>query len=338
MTVTFKRANKSEAKGRFALVGIAGGGKTYTALIIAEALGERIAVVDTEYGSASKYADRFTFDVINLQPPYEPERFIECIQAAEDGGYEVLILDSLTMEWSGAGGCLELHTLESAKLHDSYRAWAAVTPRHEALTQKILGARLHVIGTYRAKPGFLLTQGADGKSRVERVGMDPKARDGTEHEWDVWAEMDTEHRMIIQKTRCPDLDGKVFVKPGPDVAEIYRRWLLEGAPAEEPAAEGPQRLRIERPASPPATPAQPSDAAEKVKAAQRSIVQNFRISADDVKGATKAFLPEGKSRLAELTAAEADELVCALSDWAIEYARTMTEADEGGDTDGESGA
>jgi hypothetical protein len=62
----FPRATKLEAKLRLALAAPSGAGKTYTALQLATHLGGPIAVIDTEHGSASKYANLFTFDVIEL--------------------------------------------------------------------------------------------------------------------------------------------------------------------------------------------------------------------------------------------------------------------------------
>ena len=102
----FKKAERKRAKLRLALSGPSGSGKTYGALQIAKGLGGKIAVLDTERGSASLYSDTVDFDVVELGPPYEPERFIEVMDAAAKAGYEVLIIDSITHEWKGAGGIL----------------------------------------------------------------------------------------------------------------------------------------------------------------------------------------------------------------------------------------
>ncbi len=101
----FKKATKAQAKARLLFSGASGSGKTTAALTVASQLGKRIAFIDTEAGSASLYADRFDFDVLELSPPYAPERFTEAIEAAEQAGYEVIVIDSITHEWSGPGGC-----------------------------------------------------------------------------------------------------------------------------------------------------------------------------------------------------------------------------------------
>ncbi|HHR6639981.1 TPA: AAA family ATPase, partial [Providencia alcalifaciens] len=89
----FAKALRKKAKLRLALTGPSGSGKTYGALEIAKGLGGKTAVIDTEKGSASLYSDRFNFDVLELDPPFTPERFIEAIGAAQEAGYDNLIID-----------------------------------------------------------------------------------------------------------------------------------------------------------------------------------------------------------------------------------------------------
>ena len=104
----FQKAVKYEAKLRLAIAGPSGAGKTYTALAVATSLGSRVALVDTEHGSASKYADLFDFDVMELAPPFHPDRFGDAISMAADEGYDVVVLDSVSHAWNGTGGALEL--------------------------------------------------------------------------------------------------------------------------------------------------------------------------------------------------------------------------------------
>ena len=94
----FKKATKSQIKIRLALSGASGAGKTFSALSIASYLGNSIAVIDTEHGSASRYADKFSFDVCELEN-HHPFKYIEAIETAEQAGYEVIIIDSLSHAW-----------------------------------------------------------------------------------------------------------------------------------------------------------------------------------------------------------------------------------------------
>src|SRR5215471_13824938 len=102
----FRKAVKYDAKLRFAITGPSGSGKTYTLLRLATELGGPVALIDTERGSASKYADLFEFDVLELES-YDPQRLIEIIDYATGKGYRVLCIDSLSHFWIGKDGELD---------------------------------------------------------------------------------------------------------------------------------------------------------------------------------------------------------------------------------------
>lgn len=223
MNLEIKKATKSEAKLRLSLIGVSGGGKTFTSLSIAEHLGKKILVVDTEHGSASKYADLFTFDVIELEE-FAPENFIQSIRLAEKHGYDVIVLDSLSHAWMGKGGLLDIHGDEEKKTRNSFTAWKTVTPKHQALIDAIVQSKIHVIATMRAKTDYAMDT-ENGKTKVKSVGLAPVQRDGMEYEFDVVATLDIENNFIVQKSRCPMLSGKVFHKAGVQVAEILNVWL-----------------------------------------------------------------------------------------------------------------
>jgi hypothetical protein len=238
MNNMFRKAVKEEAKLLMAVSGPSGAGKTYTALRFATelaGLGGRIAVVDTEHGSASKYADLFSFDTLHMEPPYHPARFAEAARAAKAAGYDVLVIDSLSHAWAGSGGALEMVDEEAKKIKgNSYMAWGAVTPVHRNMVDTIVSVGgpdgMHVIVTMRSKTEYVLEQDARGKTVPRKVGMAPIQRDGTEYEFDVWIEMTIDNDGIVQKTRCPELTGRVFSKPGNEVTDILKEWLKGAAP------------------------------------------------------------------------------------------------------------
>lgn len=239
----FQKAVKHEAKLRLAIAGPSGSGKTYTALAIATALaqGGKIAMVDTEHGSASKYADLFDFDVLEMSAPFHPKRFVEAIADAGRDGYSVIILDSLTHAWSGPGGLLEIVDGIAARMKTSntFAAWKDATPIQNAMIEAIVSAPLHLIATMRSKQEYVLAQDDRGKMTPRKVGMAPQQRDGFEYEFDVFIDMDIDNTGIVQKTRCPALTGGVFKKPGANVADILLAWL-RGAPPPptQPTATG----------------------------------------------------------------------------------------------------
>lgn len=252
----FKKATKEQAKLRFFLAGPSGSGKTWTALAMAAALGQRVAVIDTEHHSASKYADRFEFDALNLDTP-TIKGYEDAIRMACNERYDVLVIDSLTHAWLTAQQMVD-DAAARMKSANSYMAWGSVTPVWNQLLRTVITTNLHVIGTSRSKVDYVLEQ-VNGKSVPRKVGMAPIMRDGCEYEFDVSAEMDLDHNMIINKTRCSDLDGRVLKKPGADVAEVLLHWLNDGAAPkspEPPAASEPLPAK-----KPPAVEMTPQQAA-----------------------------------------------------------------------------
>jgi hypothetical protein len=242
---TFRRAAKHAAKLRMALAGPAGAGKTYTAMTLAAALsdGEPFAVIDTEHGSASKYADIFTFDVLELDS-YHPDRYVEAIRMAEAAGYRVLVVDSLSHAWSGKDGILEqVERLTKLKhANNTFRAWADATPIQNRFIDALTGADLHLIATLRSKTEYVVETNERGKATPRKVGTAPIQREGVEYEFDLFGELDQENTLAIHKSRCPPLSGAVIPRPGRELAAKVRAWLEGAAP---PQADLPPPLRIQ---------------------------------------------------------------------------------------------
>jgi AAA domain len=230
----FTKATKKQSKLRLALIGIAGTGKTYTALSLAKHLGQRIAVIDTERGSASKYSGKggFEFDVLELES-FSPQRYIESIESASRAGYDVLIIDSLSHAWMGKDGLLEQVDKKTAtmKTPNSYAAWREATPLHHKLIDSILTSPLHLIATMRAKTEYSQEKDEKGKTVIRKVGMQAIQREGLEYEFDVVADLDQDHNLIVTKTRCPALAGAVINKAGERVANTLLEWLSDGVEA-----------------------------------------------------------------------------------------------------------
>lgn len=237
---TFRKADRTQLRLRLALAGPAGSGKTYTALAIASAYGGRIAVIDTEHKSASKYAGKFDFDVLELES-FHPDRYIEAMTAAVTAGYDIVVIDSLSPAWDGKDGALELVDRAAKRGRDnSFVAWRDVTPIHNRLCDAMVRLGAHLIVTLRTKTEYVVEKNeSTGKSYPRKIGLAPIQRAGLDYEFDVVADMDYEHNMIIGKTRCEELDGKVFTRPGADVAGLLRTWLTTGTaiPTEHPSPD-----------------------------------------------------------------------------------------------------
>lgn len=244
--MAFVKAEKIQAKLRMAIAAPSGAGKTYTALSISQHLSsKRVAVIDTERGSASKYADLFDFDVQELAT-HHPSNYIKAIaEACESPEHDVLIIDSLSHAWAGKDGILEIvdKATQASKSKNSYIAWSKGTPLHNQLIDAILNADIHVIVTMRTKMAYEIVN-KNGKSSPEKVGTKPIQRDDVEYEFDVFSEMDLSNTMHISKTRCPELKDAVIQQPSKELADILLNWLGSGKPdpKTEPISEGQAEL------------------------------------------------------------------------------------------------
>ncbi len=221
--MTFHKAVKYGAKLRLALAGPAGSGKTYTALTLATVLadGGGVALIDTEHGSASKYADLFSFDTLQLET-FHPNKYIEAIHEAEAAGYAVLVIDSLSHAWSGQGGLLE--------------------EKDKIARAKYSG---NFIATVRSKMDYVLETGANGKTMPRKVGMAPVQRDDLPYEFDVFCSLESDNTLIVDKSRCPALSGAVIAKPNGAVADTLKVWL-SGEPTPEPIQEDSPTMATEK--------------------------------------------------------------------------------------------
>jgi len=228
MSGLFKKAERKKAKLRLGLTGPSGSGKTFSALLLARQLGKKIAVMDSENGSASLYTHLCDFDVLELQAPYTPERFIEGIKAAEEAGYDVLIIDSITHEWSGPGGCLEINEkLAQAKYKgNTWSAWNETTPRHRRLLDTIISSSMHIITTLRSKTETVQGEG----KKVFKLGMKSEQRDGFEYELSVVLDITHgEHAAIASKDRTGLFTGKDPAPITDATGKALLAWLNSGA-------------------------------------------------------------------------------------------------------------
>jgi len=240
----FQKAQKVVKKARIGICGVAGSGKTLTALKLARSLGKKIALVDTENNSSVLYGDRIDFDVLNLEPPFEVSKYIEAIHTAESAGYDVLIIDSLSHAWTGEGGVLDMHEkAATAAKGNSWAAWREVTPLHNAFVDAMLGANLHIIATMRTKTAYEVTD-SDGKKKPVKVGLAPVQRDGMEYEFTAVLDLTVDaHIATASKDRTRLFDGKHFT-PAPKTGETLREWLETGIDPREESRKLLETLKV----------------------------------------------------------------------------------------------
>lgn len=292
MVMNFRKATKQQIRLRLALIGSSGSGKTYTALNIAKHLGGKVAVIDTERGSASKYADLFEFDALELQT-FNPLTYVEAIKAAEQAGYQILVIDSLSHAWMGKEGALEQvdKIQKRSQSNNSFTAWRDVTPMHNALVDAILQCNCHIIATMRAKTEYVMEVNEKGKNVPRKIGIAPIQRDGLEYEFDVVADMDFDNNLIVSKTRCPALSGEIINKPGKEIAETLRAWLTDGEPAQPKPAAQTKPEPSPKPSPEPANNTRPY-LPDQLKAAlnKRAELKQGKSASKEQRGLTAAML------------------------------------------------
>jgi hypothetical protein len=233
MTFNFEKATKKQVKARIAIDGPSGAGKTYTALVCATALAGdngKIAVIDTERGSAKLYSDKFTFDVLELQT-FSPAIYVEAIEAAEKLGYSVIVIDSLTHAWEGEGGVLDMvdKAASRSRSGNSFVAWKDVTPLQRKMVDTMLQSKCHIVATMRSKMDYVQEKDErTGKTVIRKVGMAPIQRQGMEYEFTLVGDMDTEHRFIVSKSRCDIFAEFVKAKPTINDFKPFVDWLNSG--------------------------------------------------------------------------------------------------------------
>lgn len=227
----FTKAERKKAKLKLNLNGPSGSGKTYSALTLASGLGKKIAVIDTENESASLYANEFGFDTLPLRPPYTPERYAGAINAAYHMGYDVLIIDSVTHEWTGTGGCLEIND-ETAKTKfkgNTWSAWSVTTPRHRKFIDALLQTDMHIITTTRAKTETVQGEG----KKILKLGMKAEQRDGFEYELTIALDVVHDNHFVLpskDRTKLFDQNGEIITA---ETGQRILAWLNDGHSQEE---------------------------------------------------------------------------------------------------------
>ena len=226
--MNLRQSSKKQAKIKLALQGCAGSGKTYSALLLAHGLCNdwtKIAVIDSENGSADLYAHLGTYNVLNLSENFTPETYIEAIKVCEDAGIEVIIIDSISQCWDYL---LEYH----ANLQgNSFTNWQKVTPRINAFMQKILQSRSHVICTMRCKQDYVLSE-KNGKMVPEKVGLKAVMRDGIDYEFTIVFDINMKHQAIASKDRTALFVNKPEFIITPATGQAILEWCNEGVSME----------------------------------------------------------------------------------------------------------
>ncbi|MBL7789869.1 MAG: AAA family ATPase [Chitinophagales bacterium] len=224
-----RKSQKQFTKIRMALQAPSGGGKTMSALLIAYGLSndwEKVAIIDTEAGSADLYSSLGKYNVLPLDNPYSPENYIKAIDLCEDAGMEVIIIDSISHLWEYL---LDYH---SNMAGNSFTNWAKINPMLKSFVDKILSSKCHVICTLRVKQDYVLNL-KDGKHIPEKVGLKSNFRDGFDFEMTIVLDIDIKNMATSSKDRTNLFSSKPAFKLTPDTGKLIKEWCESGITIEE---------------------------------------------------------------------------------------------------------
>jgi len=214
-----RQSERKQAKIKLAIQGCAGSGKTYSSLLLAYGITNnwsKIAVIDSENGSADLYAHLGAYNVLNLNNNYSPENYIEAIAICEKAGIEVIIIDSLSQSWDFL---LQCHT---EMIGNSFTNWGKITPRQNAFIQRILQSNCHAICTMRTKQDYVLSE-KNGKMVPEKVGLKAIMREGVDYEFTIVFDIDMKHIANASKDRT----GLFMGKPEFTISSVTGKRILD---------------------------------------------------------------------------------------------------------------
>ena len=241
---TFRPAARENVWLMIGLAGPSGGGKTFSSMRLATGIagGKRFCVIDTESGRASHYADQFQFDVGELRPPFSPQRYAEAIKAAVAAGYSTIVVDSMSHEYAGDGGVLDIQEEEYQRMggRDSAKMASWIKPKmeHKRMMQELLQVRAHLVLCFRAEPKIDIIK-EDGKTKIvpkqSLVGLDgwvPVTEKNVPFELTVSMLLTADHPGIPKPIKLQEQHRALFPLDKPITEESGRKiaeWAAGGS-------------------------------------------------------------------------------------------------------------
>lgn len=231
-----EKATRLKSKLRIGMFGPSGAGKTYSSLLMAKGLcgdWEKVIVIDTERRSAGLYEHLGPYNTLPFDPPYTPERYIDAIKVCEQAGMEVIVIDSISHEWDGPGGIIEISNNMPG---NSFTNWSKLTPRHNKFIDTILQSSAHVICCGRAKQDYVLSENERGKQVPTKVGLKAVTRDGFDYEMTLAFDLDIKHNAESAKDRTGLFADKPAFKITEQTGEQLAEWVSSGKEPVGPAS------------------------------------------------------------------------------------------------------
>lgn len=237
----FSDATTDGIKLKAAFCGVGKAGKSRAALHLAnimlhEGLGRKIAVLDTEglkskwYTGASPDGYPWKFSVSGIRN-FSPQMIVESMKKAESEGADIVIVDSISHEWVGRGGALEMHK----EAGGNFPAWGTVKPKHNDMLDYITTCNSHVFCTVRAKPEFIVEEVVNDKGKTvsvpREIGTAPVQQKEIKFEFDLFAMIEKENHKITIDMRGENIMPHLSCeRPGADFWRPLIDWLKGCAP------------------------------------------------------------------------------------------------------------
>lgn len=236
MALKIRKAVREQIYIKLALMGSSGCGKTYSSLRLATGMANelsktlgrpaKILMANTEGSRGLYYANEFEYDIVDIEPPYTPEVFIELIDDAVEAGYDILIMDSASPEWEGKGGMLEMHAMLGSKITD----WKTLSPRHDKFLDAIEKSPIHIVATLKGKDQYEIDKDEQGKVSVKKLGLGTRQREGFEYRFTCTFSIDQKsHLATAQKDNTHIFEGSA----GEILSESFGEKIVKWANSSE---------------------------------------------------------------------------------------------------------
>lgn len=257
--LNIRKAERAGARLVLGVAGVSGSGKTYSALQLAWGLAggdaSKVGFIDTENRRGSLYADILKrrdgsidqFLIGDLDAPFSPQRYIDAIMEFQRAGVEVLVIDSVTHEWEGTGGCEEIANPPGVNL--KVARWNDAKAEHKRFMNAMLQCDMHIIACIRAREKVKVEK-RDGKTEFIPQGVLPVQEKNFMFEmtaslmmWDGGKTRDV--------MKCPADLVPIFGAPG-EIHQGYlsakqglalRQWVMGGAPVDPKVEHARNTLR-----------------------------------------------------------------------------------------------
>lgn len=227
--MVLRQAQRSATKIKMEIQGPSGSGKTMGALRLAYGITgdwSKIAVIDTENGSADLYSHLGEYNVLTLTPEFSPEKYVQAIQTCEKAGIEVCIIDSTTHAWEN------LLAYHASLPGNSFANWGKVKPRAKKMLDTILQSQMHIISTTRVKQDYVLNV-KNGKNVPEKVGLKSVQMEGVDYEYTIVFDLDLNHNAKSSKDRTELFMDRPEFQLNEEVGKEIKNWCNNGISKED---------------------------------------------------------------------------------------------------------